>query len=124
MERLKEIMLSKPHTLRDLELVKSLNLPNWYIAAGYIRNQVWDVLHGMKSSQAFNDVDVIYFDVDDNREETEKKYEIQLRALDANINWSVKNQARMHLRNNEDPYSNVEDAMKRWPETATAIGIN
>lgn len=29
----------------------------------------------------------------------------------------------MHIRNYEQPYTSVEDAMKRWPETATAIGI-
>lgn len=39
-------------------------------------------------------------------------------------NWSVKNQARMHIRNHDNPYTDVADAMKRWPETATATGVS
>jgi len=122
-QKLIEILSANPRTLPDLRLVKSLNLPNWYIAAGYVRNQVWDHLHGMKFSRPFNDVDVIYFDKSDIREETEKTFERQLREANHELNWSVKNQARMHVRNQDSPYIDVEDAMKRWPETATAVGI-
>jgi hypothetical protein len=28
----------------------------------------------------------------------------------------------MHIRNGEDPYHSTLDAVKRWPETATAVG--
>lgn len=31
------------------------------------------------------------------------------------------NQARMHFRNHHQPYSNTENAISYWPETATAI---
>ena len=41
----------------------------------------------------------------------------------AALNWSVKNQARMYLRNNHESYLSLDDAMRRWPETATAVGI-
>nr|WP_326111349.1 nucleotidyltransferase family protein [Paenibacillus macquariensis] len=37
--------------------------------------------------------------------------------------WSVKNQARMHLRNHVEPYNSTNDAMSCWPETATAVGV-
>jgi hypothetical protein len=57
-------------------------------------------------------------------EETEKEYEHTLKDQFPEYNWSVKNQARMHLRNKESPYKSVEDAMKRWPETVTAIGLS
>jgi len=30
----------------------------------------------------------------------------------------------MHARNREKPYASITDAMKRWPETATAVGIS
>lgn len=118
-----DLMLSNERTLEDLVYVRTLHLPNWYIAAGYVRNQVWDRLHGRDPSNEFHDVDVIYFDpihIDENRE---KEYEQRLKTLEPRYNWSVKNQARMHLRNHAEPYKNVKDAMKRWPETATAIGI-
>ena len=122
-ERVTEIMLKNPRTLHDLSIVQTLKLPQWCIAAGYVRNQVWDYLHGNEPSASFHDVDVIYYDPNDLREEIEKTYEQQLRSYDSTLNWSVKNQARMHLRNGAAPYQDVEDAMKRWPETATAVGI-
>jgi len=122
-ERLIEIMLINPRTVIDLETVKSLELKNWFIAAGYVRNQVWDHLHNNKETLIFEDVDIIYYDSSDITEETDKKYEEQLRAKNSNLNWSVKNQARMHLRNNHEPYLSIDDAMRRWPETATAVGI-
>lgn len=28
-----------------LETVKSLNLPDWWICAGFVRSKIWDVLH-------------------------------------------------------------------------------
>jgi uncharacterized protein len=37
--------------------------------------------------------------------------------------WSVKNQARMHVLNNVPPYINSIEAMSKFPETATAIGV-
>jgi len=122
-EKLVEIMLMNPRTVLDLETVKSLELKNWFIAAGYVRNQVWDYLHNNKETLIFEDVDIIYYDSSDITEETDKKYEEQLRAINSNLNWSVKNQARMHLRNNHEPYFDIDDAMRRWPETATAVGI-
>lgn len=39
------------------------------------------------------------------------------------VPWSVKNQARMHLANNTAPYASSTDAMSKFPETATALGI-
>jgi hypothetical protein len=46
-----------------------------------------------------------------------------LRAKDNTLGWSVKNQARMHQRNADEPYRSAVDAMSYWPETATAIGV-
>lgn len=122
-DKLKGILLKNPNTLTDLRTIHSLQLKNAYIAAGYVRNQVWDKLHGYLERTPFNDVDVIYFDDKNVNEETEKHFEARLRQYNRNVKWSVKNQARMHLRNHEKPYKGIEDAIKRWPETATAVGI-
>ncbi|MBX7483320.1 nucleotidyltransferase family protein [Qipengyuania qiaonensis] len=35
----------------------------------------------------------------------------------------MKNQARMHGRNADRPYQSVAEAMRYWPETATAIAV-
>ncbi len=122
-EKLIRIMRTYPPFERDLERVRLLRLPDGCIAAGYVRNYVWDFLHGYERRTPLNDADVIYYDPDDLREETEKKYEQELRHQLPEYNWSCKNQARMHLVKGHRPYSSVEDAMRRWPETATAVGV-
>lgn len=122
-DKLIQIVQTKENLLRDLRLVEALRLPYWCIAAGYVRNHVWDFLHGYERPTPLNDVDILYYDPADLDEQTEKNWEKLLNNKHADYNWSVKNQARMHLRNDERPYASVEDAMKRWPETATAVGI-
>ncbi|WP_226991730.1 nucleotidyltransferase family protein [Paenibacillus sabinae] len=123
-ERLIKIMRTYDFLNRDIELVRQLELPNWWIAAGYVRNYVWDDLHGYSSRTPLNDVDILYYDPSDLSEESEKKFEALLKAKLQEYNWSCKNQARMHIRNQDNPYDSVEDAMKRWPETATSVGIS
>jgi hypothetical protein len=49
--------------------------------------------------------------------------ENRLRNSDNTIAWSVKNQSRMHARNGDAPYQSSCDAMRFWPETATAVAV-
>ena len=116
-------MWTHEHLMRDLSLVQELQLSNWCIAAGYVRNYVWDYLHHKTKPTPLNDIDVLYFDPNDLSEKTEKSYEGILKNQLNEYTWSLKNQARMHIRNLDKPYISIEDAMKRWPETATAVGI-
>jgi len=108
--------------MRDLELVRSLRLPDGHIAAGYIRNQAWDRLHGFKAGERHADIDVVFYDPADRSERRDEAAERQLREMTGDPKWSVKNQARMHIRNGDAPYDSLSDALSRWPETATAVG--
>jgi hypothetical protein len=45
----------------------------------------------------------------------------KLRAGHPDDPWSVHNQARMHGQNGDPPYRNAADAIRCWPETATAV---
>ncbi|MDB5054070.1 MAG: hypothetical protein JWM44_2120 [Bacilli bacterium] len=114
---------ANPEMIHILALIKSLRLPQWFVGAGFVRNFVWDVLHDYKERTPLQDIDVLYYDKENNSLDRDKHYERLLLMLDQRHNWSVKNQARMHLRNNHSPYTSVEDAMKRWPETATAVAV-
>ena len=105
-----------------LETVRSLHLPDCWIGAGFVRNKIWDYKHNNKRT-SLNDVDVIYFDKNDISKAVELKLEEQLKTMNPSINWSVKNQARMHIRNGNLPYKNCYEAISYWPETATAIAI-
>jgi hypothetical protein len=69
------------------------------------------------------DVDVIYLDSYDLSKETDKSYELKLSTLIPGVPWSVKNQARMHLRNNDAPYASCAEAICCWPERASAVAV-
>lgn len=112
-----------PDMMADLRSVSLLSLPQACIAAGYVRNYVWDILHGYEKRTPYNDVDVIYYDTSCIDEDVEKGYEAKLKELSPSHQWSVKNQARMHMKSGESPFCSVEDAMLYWPETATAVGV-
>ena len=105
-----------------LEHVRDLRLPDCWIAAGFVRNMVWNILHHRRAELS-GDVDVIWFDRSDAGEALDRDLEARLRRLAPDIDWSVKNQARMHGRNGDAPYACAEDAMRFWPETATTIAV-
>jgi uncharacterized protein len=106
-----------------LKTAKSLNLPDWWVCAGFVRTKIWDVLHGFDEKTCLPDVDVVYFDPANTSETVEKELEGKLRNQRPDIPWSVKNQARMHLINNLPPYSSSVDAISKFPETVTALGV-
>jgi hypothetical protein len=106
-----------------LKAAAKLSLPDWWIAAGFVRNMIWDKLHGYEKPTPLNDVDLIYFDPLNTDPDQEEKYEAALKA-GSNYSWSVKNQARMHIRNEDAPYTSSSDAMSYWVEVEAAIGAN
>jgi len=106
-----------------LKTAKALQLPEWWICAGFVRSKIWDNLHGFEKRTRLEDIDVIYFDPTNLDESIEKKYEDILKDLKMDIPWSVKNEARMHLKNNIQPYQSCVDAISKFPETATALGV-
>lgn len=104
-----------------LSAAAEMQLPDWCLAAGFVRNLVWDKLHDYSSPTALNDIDLIYFDP--NNVSAERDREIESKLTDRlPVLWSVKNQARMHQRNNDNPYTSTLDAMSYWVEIETAAG--
>ncbi|CAH0650303.1 MULTISPECIES: nucleotidyltransferase family protein [Pseudomonas] len=121
--KIQAIISDDPIRWRLLEIVRSLGLPDCWIGAGFVRNAVWDYLHGRNSSPISTDVDVIWFDAHRCTPEQDEALEAVLRDLEPNVLWSVKNQARMHVQNGDKPYLSATDAMRYWPETATAVAV-
>ncbi|MBY0570751.1 MAG: nucleotidyltransferase family protein [Burkholderiaceae bacterium] len=113
---------SDPIRWQALEIAAALELKDWCLAAGFVRNLVWDKLHHYPQPTPLSDIDLIYFDPSDISPERDAFFETSLRSRSA-LNWSVKNQARMHLRNNDHPYLNTLDAMSYWVEIETAVGV-
>jgi hypothetical protein len=110
--------------MKILIAAAELNLPDWWICAGFVRAKIWDTLHGYVTRTVIPDVDLIYFDPTNMDEDREKDLEKQLKINNPDIPWSVKNEARMHVVNDLPPYTSSVDAISKFPETATAIGVN
>ncbi|MDJ1109460.1 nucleotidyltransferase family protein [Macrococcus caseolyticus] len=122
-EELIKLIKNHKYMMDILQIVAALNLPDWWISAGFIKNKIWDVLHDYKTRTEYNDIDVIYFDTCKIDEMIEKEYENQLKRSSPELPWSVKNQARMHIRNRTDPYTSSVDAVNHYPERPTTICI-
>ncbi|MEO6918866.1 MAG: nucleotidyltransferase family protein [Collimonas sp.] len=123
LSQLQDLLRADPERRRIVALVHSLDLPDCWVAAGFARNAVWDFLHGRSPSLPSSDVDVIWFDPGSSDAAIDLQLEAHLKDMDGSIAWSVKNQARMHVRNDDPPYLSSGDAMRFWPETATAVAV-
>jgi hypothetical protein len=119
MKKIIDLLYKDSNRLQLLKIVSTLCLPDCYIAAGFVRNMVWDHLHGIEAT-TLNDVDVIYFSKEKINESAALK---TLTTAYPNVNWQLKNQAFMHERNGDQPYKNSMNAMAYWPEIETAIGM-
>lgn len=102
----------------------TLELKDWCVCAGFVRSKIWDTVHGFEERTVLSDIDVIFYDHHKADESLEKEFEAYLVSVQKGIPWSVKNQARMHLINDLPPYTSTEDAIWKFPETTTALGVS
>jgi len=119
--RVVDILNTDSAVIEQLRAVRALALPDWCIAGGFVRNRVWDALTGQR--EVFHaDTDVLFFDRADVSREREATLEALLARTMPDVEWQVRNQARMHEFNGEAPYRDTAHAMTFWLETCTAVG--
>jgi hypothetical protein len=118
-----DIIAQDPVGMKQLRAARTLALPDWCIAAGFVRNRVWDHLHGISPPREPPDIDVLYYDAADLSKEREAGYERRLDGLLPGPLWQVRNQARMHVWKDVPPHRDTADAMTYWLETVTAVGV-
>lgn len=114
-----------------LDYIETLNLPNFYIAAGAVFQTIWNYYDNKPLNHNIKDIDIIYYDSNNLSKEDEKKLEYNINQYFKNMNYEfdVHNEARMHLwkkeneNKNIDQYKNSEDAIDQWIATVHAIGI-
>lgn len=120
---LQRLLTDDPLRMEALYTVQALQLKDSWIGAGFVRDAVWDHLHGYGQRPIYGDVDVVWFDSERCNSTYDHFLEEKLSLQSSVFNWSVKNQARMHQRNGNTPYLSTENALLYWPETATAIAV-
>lgn len=120
---LKNILKEDSDILKILTILDSLKLNDSWLCAGTIRNFVWNYLAGIKRIDTTTDIDIVFFDKNVSNEE-EQLIEKTLKQKYPGYTWELKNQVYMHQHNpNTLPYKNSTDAISKFPETCTAIGI-
>lgn len=122
-EALQKLLLDDLLRMKALYTVQALKLNDGWIGAGFVRDAVWDHLHGYGQKPVSGDVDVVWFDSERCHPAHDSCLEEKLNQQSSTFNWSVKNQARMHQRNGHGPYLSTENALLYWPETATAVAV-
>lgn len=122
-DRLESDILADPARRACLDILRETLGADAWIGAGFVRNPVWDRLIGDGHAHPPGDVDVLIFDPEGRDRDWEKAAEARLSEAAPPIDWEVRNQARMHLKHGDRPYTGIEDAMGFWLETATGIAV-
>lgn len=121
-QELKEIIQKEKWLMALLRSVRDLHLPDWYLAAGVIRNTVWDVLHHYKKRTPLNDIDVVYFDPD--KKISEKEIEKKLKKMYPHYTFEVVNQAFVHeTYKYKKPVQSSCEAIGMFIEIPTCVGV-
>jgi hypothetical protein len=119
---------ASPSLMAALRLARDLQLPQWCIAAGAIRNMVWDRIHGVDF--VLGEIDLVYWDEGDCSPERDRALQDQLAQLTPQWGWDVTNQAGVHRWYRDElgcsypPFESTLAGMASWPETATAVGVS
>lgn len=122
--RLKAMVRGDGWLMQVLQAAASLRQPQWCVAAGAVRNLVWDVLHGHAERTLPGDVDYLFHDPVNTAPEFEQALQAQLAQALPGVAWDAVNQATIHVHNREvAPYESIAHAMRRWPEPVTAVGV-
>ena len=118
-----DILWMDVDAVAQLAALRSLQLPDAWIGAGFVRNRVWDKLIGRSTLGDQDDVDVVYYDDSDPGGDRETEIEARLVALVPGVIWQPRNQRRMHLwrGKGDQPYRDTGDSMRHWLETPTAV---
>ena len=112
-----------PDLMKILTIIRNLGLKDSWLAAGSVRNFIWNLLSDKSAFDHETDVDVIFFDPDVSYEET-VSLENKLREDFPQYQWELKNQVYMHLHSpHTAPYTSSRDAMSKYPECCTAVGL-
>jgi hypothetical protein len=108
--------------MQVLRAAELLNLQDWWIGAGFLRNKVWNALEGKDLREA-GDVDLVYFNSDDVTPQADWRFDEVMKRDHPMADWEVRNQARMHHVNKFDPYVSTIDGISNWVETATCVAV-
>lgn len=120
---LKLLLRENKELMEILGIVQELSLKDSWVAAGAVRNVIWNALSGKAGFDWDSDVDLVFFDPNMTYEDT-LKIEEELNKRYPIYQWQVRNQVHMHRHNPKTaPYLSACDAISKYPETFTSIAL-
>ena len=128
-ERLRDLLHRAPVLMEALRVARDVGPSDWLIAAGAIRDAVWDDLHGRPLTAMPRDVDVAFFDTSDLTPDGDRRVEEALRERAPHLPWQARNQAAVHLWYPRrfgievQPFRSCAEAIETFPETASCVGV-
>ena len=121
-DRLQNI-LSNSSVGTVLPAISQLNLPDWWLAGGALRNTVWRSIFGEDCQLFIKDFDIAFFDQTGDRDQ-----ELAAKAILTNqfpdYLFDIKNQASFaRWRSGKKTFTSTEDGIENWLHTTAAIGV-
>jgi len=116
------IITANPELMQILRLIRDCHLKQGALAAGSLRNTVWQSLSG-QPFQLLSDIDVVFFDPERPASDDLKIYE-HLTQLAPQYQWQVKNEVYMAHYDFSDAseFTSVADAIGHFVEVPTCVG--
>jgi len=126
--QIREWVLENPQALELLKLLhdfdqKNSSVNHTWLSAGYVRSLIWNKIFNVYPKREHTDIDLVYFDSNDLLDTKAKSLKKFLEKNSQNHIWDIKNQAFLWKKNGDEPYASIEDALRCWPETVTAIAV-
>lgn len=122
-EDLKAMLLANPKCYRVLQIIRDLSLPDVWLAAGSVRNFIWNTLSEKPAFDDDTDLDVVFFAPHLSDTDT-VQLEKQVKQDFPNFRWELKNQTDIHQHSpNTLLYTSTCDAISKYPERCTAIAV-
>lgn len=127
-------IIKKNKELMDmLDYISTLQLPNFYIAAGSVFQTIWNYYDKKDLNYGIKDLDIIYYNAKNLNVDKDREYYSLIndyaKSKGYDYEIDVSNEARMHIWKKEhdgtiiEQYKNSEDAISKWIATVHAIGI-
>lgn len=114
-----------------LERLPRLGLPDWWLTAGAVFQNVWNHVEEQPAGYGIKDYDVFYFDDTDVSWEAEdaviRGADVLLRDLSAHV--EIRNEARVHLWYEEKfgiparPFADSRDAISSFASTTCCVAV-
>ncbi|SEQ50868.1 hypothetical protein SAMN05216548_10577 [Faunimonas pinastri] len=130
--RLEAIVRADPTLMLLLRTLRSVDLPQWRLAAGCLYQTVWSVLSDVPRGTGIRDYDIVYFDADPSWEAEDRairRVGDDLKKVGFEGVAEVRNQARVHLWYEERfgaPYAalaSADEALSRYAAIVHAVAV-